>query len=453
MRRSTPVSRSRSSPRSTPLVAGVAVAIAGILAALALVHTNATGVAEVADAARAQQAAESALGSVAATRGAIGHVLLLAASDPSDEAIAAWIGEAEMLISDMVSRVESAARLPGFSSTQGDEVAAAAASGLEVLDLVAGGNPEAAGTRAASATADFEALEALLVEQRDGAATVIAVAASKAGAVATASRFFVALIVPIAGIVAGLRLIRRRRIREQQALELENERQVNQSKDRLIASLSHELRTPLTGIFTSALALEESGFEDMALSQELNSIIIQQSADLNRMVEDLLASAQAQAGRLIFSSEPVDAERELAAVVEEFRRLGHSVRHYLAPGTITADPVRLRQVMRNLISNALRHGGPNVVVRSARGAEHYTIEVMDDGPGVAAEVEKRLFEEWVHAGDRPLIVGSVGLGLAITRLLLVGMGGAISYRRQGTLTVFCVELDLAMVPSLQAAAG
>jgi signal transduction histidine kinase len=216
----------------------------------------------------------------------------------------------------------------------------------------------------------------------------------------------------------------------------------------LIANLSHELRTPLTGIYTSALTIEDLGFEDREIAAELNSMIIDQSADLNRMVEDLLVSAQADAGRLSFDVRSTDPVAEIHSVVRELDRLGTPIRVRAEPALVLADGGRLRQLMRNLVSNAIRHGGPDVAIFGATDGNSYLIRVEDDGPGVPADIEARLFERFVHQGDRPLIVGSVGLGLAITRVLAEGMGGTIEYSRQDSRTVF--EIRLALVLSTPA---
>jgi signal transduction histidine kinase len=244
-------------------------------------------------------------------------------------------------------------------------------------------------------------------------------------------------------VAVGIVVARRRRRRDRLAADLERERAVNRSKDQLIANLSHELRTPLTGIYTSALTIEDLGFEDLAVAGELNSMIVDQSADLNRMVEDLLVTAQADAGRLSFDLRETDPASDVASVTRELRRLGKPIAARVVSAPVLADAGRLRQLLRNLVSNAVRHGGDTVEVHGAPTREGYVIRVEDDGPGVPAEIESRLFERFVHQGDRPLIVGSVGLGLSITRVLAEGMGGAITYRRDHGRTVFEVRLDLA----------
>lgn len=425
------------------MLGGTAIATAGLLAALALVYTNATGVIEVAEQARLQQASESALGATAATRNAIGNALLLSHGDFDISLSTAAVEDARAVLAELDSRIDTVAEIAG-STTLVETAQTAVGEGWSVLALIESGDLEAAGV-AASETASpaFDTLTMELARIRGEAVQAIARAAAEAGSVETASRFTVAFFVPTTALAIGVALVRRRRKRELLAADLEKERAINRSKDQLIANLSHELRTPLTGIYTSALTIEDLGFEDLEVAGELTSMIVDQSADLNRMVEDLLVSAQADAGRLAFDLKETDPVTEIAGVVKELRRLGTPIATQVLAAPVLADPGRLRQLLRNLLSNAIRHGGPTVEVHGAPARGSYLIRVEDDGPGVPAEIEARLFERFVHEGDRPLIVGSVGLGLAITRVLAEGMGGTITHRRDDGRTIFEVRLDLA----------
>lgn len=420
------------------------VALAGLLAALALVYTNASGVVEVAEHARTQQSAESALGASAAARNALGHALLLSQGDFDPALSAASIQEALLVLDELDARVATVTQMIPDPGGLVDAPATVFRESRNVLDLITAGNLDAAGAAAAGPTLTaYHELNAALVLIRAGAVDAIASAAAEAGSVATASRFTVAFFVPTLAVGFGLMLVRRRRKREQLAADLERERTINRSKDQLIANLSHELRTPLTGIYTSALTIEDLGFEDREIAAELNSMIVDQSADLNRMVEDLLVSAQADAGRLSFDLRPTDPVNEIESVVKELGRMGTPVRVAAEPASVIADGGRLRQLLRNLVSNAIRHGGPDVAVHGVSQDNSYVIRVEDDGPGVPADIEERLFQRFVHQGDRPLIVGSVGLGLAITRVLAEGMGGTIDYTRQDSTTRFEIRLGIA----------
>ena len=237
---------------------------------------------------------------------------------------------------------------------------------------------------------------------------------------------------------------RRRQRRLKLTLDLEHERSLNRSKDQLIANLSHELRTPLTSIYGASATLDEAGFDDPELARELNGMVVEQSRDLTRMVDDLLISAQAQADRLTFKIAPTSIAPEVDTVLGEFRRAGTAIAVDVVDAEVMADPLRLRQILRNLVSNAIRHGGGRTAVVGRSAADCYRISVVDDGPGVPADVEKDLFQPFVNAGDRALVTGSIGLGLSITRVLAEGMEGAVSYQRRGGNAWFTLDLPVAV---------
>jgi len=138
----------------------------------------------------------------------------------------------------------------------------------------------------------------------------------------------------------------------------------------------------------------------------------------------------------------------VASLGHEFDRSDAQIDLGMASALVLIDPGRLRQLLRNLVSNAAKYGGGYVEISGRLDDSTYFIEVADDGPGVPPEVETRMFERFVHRGDEPLIMGSVGLGLSISRVLADGMGGKIGYRRDGDLTVFEVTLQLAQAEEL-----
>ncbi len=430
------------------IIGGTFVAIAGLLAALALVYTNATGVTQVADDARRQQHAESALGAAASARNAVGQALLLSGSTDDPTLTAAAIAEAESVLAAMEERMVVVADSLADPAGLEDLLTLALSDAAAVLDAVADGDLESAGKVATGASAtSFTQLVDRVSTLRNDLAVDIAGAATESGSIATASRFMVAFFVPSVAVAVAFIVAKRRRKRERLAIELDQERALNRSKDQLIANLSHELRTPLTGIYTSALAIEDAGFVDLNLTRELTDVIIDQSADLTRMVEDLLVSAQADAGRLRFDLTPTDFASLIAGLENEFSRLNARIDTAVAPGIVMADPGRLRQLLRNLVSNAAKYGNGRVGVKGRLNGASYTVQVVDDGPGVPEDVKDRMFQRFVHRGDQPLIVGSVGLGLSISKVLAEGMGGRIAYRRTEQFTIFEATLERAEPPA------
>ena len=109
-----------------------------------------------------------------------------------------------------------------------------------------------------------------------------------------------------------------------------------------------------------------------------------------------------------------------------------------------SDRLRLRQVVRNLLSNAGKYGGPHIRLLGDEVDGWYEIRVEDDGEGIPPELEARLFQRFLHRGDMPLVLGSVGLGLSIVRALAEGMGGAVWYERRRGWTCFVVRVPLAV---------
>lgn len=272
---------------------------------------------------------------------------------------------------------------------------------------------------------------------------VIELERSAAGQVSRFASFAVAFFIPLV-VVVVLRSVSKRRQRQRDLeTELHREQELSRAKDEMIGNLSHELRTPLTGIYGFAVAMEEEGYSDPGFQAEMNRMIITEAADLGRMVDDLLTAAKADGDHIAYQVEEVDVLREVQEAVQPMSRMANQVALAVAPGVVLADRLRLRQVLRNLVSNALRHGGEHVVVSGHPNEDWYHLVVSDDGAGVPEDMEQKMFERFAHEGDRALITGSVGLGLAIARLLSEGMGGELRYHRLDGVTMFEVQLPMA----------
>ena len=112
------------------------------------------------------------------------------------------------------------------------------------------------------------------------------------------------------------------------------------------------------------------------------------------------------------------------------------------PASVTADPARLRQILRNLATNARRYGGPNVEVRVVAGADVTTVEVRDDGDGISPEDREHIFEPYRTAHASIGQPASVGLGLTVSRQLARLMDGDLEYERDGTWSVFRLTLPV-----------
>ena len=207
------------------------------------------------------------------------------------------------------------------------------------------------------------------------------------------------------------------------------------AKDQFIASISHELRTPLTAVvgLSSALSDSELSAEER---EEMTRLVSAQAEEMAFIVEDLLAAARAQMGKVSISLSEIDMCSEISSAIDGLGLdLGCScsINH-----GAYADPVRVRQILRNLFTNLQRYGGPNGRVLCGETEDRVWIEVRDDGEGVPAEDAERIFETYTIA--HPGVEASVGLGLSVSRQLAELMGGSLSYSRDLNESVFRLEL-------------
>jgi two-component system OmpR family sensor kinase len=173
-------------------------------------------------------------------------------------------------------------------------------------------------------------------------------------------------------------------------------------------------------------------------------------------VDDLLVAARIEAGALSFKAIEMDVAEAVAAVLAPVLRSGVAIEADVEPVNVWADPLRVRQVVRNLISNAVKHGGPHIAVYGRTERNEFVCSVVDDGPGVPNEIVGQLFERFVHDGRQALLAGSVGLGLNIARSLVLEMRGDLVYERMRGTTWFTFRLPLASnahIPALALQTG
>jgi len=213
------------------------------------------------------------------------------------------------------------------------------------------------------------------------------------------------------------------------------------AKDAFIASISHELRTPLTAVV--GLSAEMTGSE-MSQNEkaELMQLILDQSREMTFIVEDLLVAARAEIGTVSVEVVRVDLLAEVTAALETVDVGLEPLPAHLP--TVMADPARVRQILRNLLTNLNRYGGSRRRVIGGENGARAWLEVRDDGDGVSAVDSERIFQPYssAHTG----VTGSVGLGLSVARQLAELMGGTLTYRRDQDESVFRLELPLADIP-------
>ena len=197
----------------------------------------------------------------------------------------------------------------------------------------------------------------------------------------------------------------------------------------LMADIAHELRTPLSVMRGDLEALLDGVYQP---SPEALASLHDETLLLSRLVDDLRALALAEAGQLRLERQPTDLGELLAGIVAGFdlqaQSQGQILSAVLPPDLplVDADPQRIRQVVANLVSNALRHAsrpGSRVLVSAVQKPGEVEVSVSDDGPGIPPDDLAHIFDRFWQ-GDRARADGS-GLGLAIARELIRAHGGQI----------------------------
>jgi signal transduction histidine kinase len=233
------------------------------------------------------------------------------------------------------------------------------------------------------------------------------------------------------------------------ALALGNDQltQATEAKSRFVASMAHEVRTPLSAVigFTELMQLGRPGRVNDTQAEYLG--IVRSSADhVLSLINEALDLATVEAGQLKLTPRSCEPALIARQCVSALRGLADArdVQIEVDPGSVgvvSLDPARLRQVILNFLSNAIKfsHRGGRVTVRLAREGERLTIAVSDEGIGISAADQERVFDEFVQLGERAH-AGS-GLGLAVTRRIVRAQGGEVAVgSRLGTGSTFTARL-------------
>jgi signal transduction histidine kinase len=207
-----------------------------------------------------------------------------------------------------------------------------------------------------------------------------------------------------------------------------------ESKDRLIRSVSHELRTPLTALLGFAELLAGPSI-DAAERRTAVQTIVSQGRDLSNIVDDLLTRAQVEASTLRLARVSLSLGAQAAQVVEAWGSDGADRIHTSADREVRGwgDPARVRQIIRNLISNGLKYGDGTVEISTSSSGETAYIAVVNPGQSIPPEHRARIFDPYHRATRDDRNPGGLGLGLAISLQLARLMGGDLTYTPgQGT---------------------
>ena len=260
------------------------------------------------------------------------------------------------------------------------------------------------------------------------------------------------------GDVAGVGAISvditpRMRMEEWLRLAKEQAETANMAKATFLANMSHELRTPLNSIIgLGELLLEQAQEQDSdPLSVESLQRVVGAGRHLLSLINDILDISRVEAGHIELSPEPVMmaalAENVLSVLQPLAKANGNTLALELGedPGTVWVDPMRMRQILINLVGNAIKFTKDGAVTLRLSHAEGMLqIEVADTGIGMSAEQMERIFKPFEQA-DRSISrrFGGSGLGLAICRQLVELMGGRIEVSSEpGQGSLFSLELPV-----------
>jgi PAS domain S-box-containing protein len=226
----------------------------------------------------------------------------------------------------------------------------------------------------------------------------------------------------------------------------------SEAKSRFLAAMSHEIRTPMNGVLGMSQALAMTEVTDR--QREMIDLIVRSGESLLSLLNDILDIARVEAGAMTIGADAFhlgDLVRDVGALFlarAEGRGVDFSV--VVAPeadGSVTGDDLRVRQILNNLVSNAIKFTeAGSVKVRVARDSAsgEIVITVTDTGVGIAVDQIERIFEAFVQADDsNTRKFGGTGLGLSIVRRLAEAMGGsAIAQSELGAGSTFTVRLPL-----------
>jgi len=234
----------------------------------------------------------------------------------------------------------------------------------------------------------------------------------------------------------------------------------NRAKTDFLSGMSHELRTPLNAVLGFA-QLMESGSPPPTVSQKRNlDQILKAGWYLLDLINEVLDLSLIESGKATLSSEPVSLSEvmlECRAMIEpqaHKRGIGLKFARFEAPYFVKADRTRVKQVLINLLFNAIKYNKPNGAVSveySLSTADSIRISVRDTGAGLAPEQLAQLFQPFNRLGKEAGAEEGTGIGLVVTKRLVEMMGGAIGVDSTvGVGSVFWIELNLTAAPQLAA---
>jgi signal transduction histidine kinase len=215
---------------------------------------------------------------------------------------------------------------------------------------------------------------------------------------------------------------------------------VGRAKDEFIAVLSHELRNPIGSIANAAEVLQRAPGSTSALQ-----IIGRQIGHLRRLLDDLLDTSRAVHGKLELRRSRVDLRELATTVIAEHAPPQRVKAEVDAPDEawVEGDPVRLKQMLVNLVDNAVKYGASRITIRIRAEGDMVVVRVEDDGEGITADLLPQLFKPFVHGSSHARDgQGGLGLGLALVHRLALMHGGTLTAASDGPGRGSCFTLTM-----------
>ncbi len=233
----------------------------------------------------------------------------------------------------------------------------------------------------------------------------------------------------------------------------------NRAKTDFLSGMSHELRTPLNAVLGFAQLLE-TGSPQPTPSQKRNLDQIQKAGwYLLELINEILDLALIESGQVTVSKEPVSLtevmleSREMIEPQAQKRGIGLTFPHFDTPNFVKADRTRMKQVLINLLFNAIKYnrpGGTVTVECTPIPGDAIRISVRDTGAGLSPDHVAQLFQPFNRLGKEAGVEEGTGIGLVVTKRLVEMMGGAIGVESEpGVGSVFWIELELTKAPQLE----
>ena len=251
-----------------------------------------------------------------------------------------------------------------------------------------------------------------------------------------------------------------KRLESDRTAALAAAQKANRAKSEFISSMSHELRTPLNSILGFAQLIDSSATQPTPLQKRNLDQILKAGWHLLELINEILDLSLIESGKVRMSREPVsldDVMLECRAMIESqavMRGIGLSFQELALPNFVEADRTRLKQVLINLLFNAIKYnkpgpGGSVAVEYTVSPSDSIRISVRDTGLGMTQEQLAQLFQPFNRLGKETGAEEGTGMGLVVTKRLVELMGGSIGVASVlGVGSVFWIELNLTTAPKL-----